>query len=134
MTYKPTKNDVLTLSIYNGSDHLDNSRVANPGRFGGQGGGGFNFSVNDLTDWGNLGSSFKWSHKFSPTFYMNTLVSYSTYYSQRDRSQDGSVTDSLGARRTIKNGTLENNNLKDFSYKMDFGKQTRQIKLNSERG
>jgi hypothetical protein len=118
-TYKPTKNDVLTLSIYNGSDHLDNSRVANPGRFGGNA-GGFNFSVTDLTDWGNLGSSFKWSHKFSPSFYMNTLVSYSTYYSQRDRSQDGTVTDSAGVSRTIKNGTLENNNLKDFSYKMDF--------------
>ena len=52
---------------------------------------------------------------------MNNLVSYSTYYSQRDRSQAGSVTDnSTSTVRTFKTGTLEDNNLKDFSYKSDF--------------
>lgn len=120
MTYKPTKNDVLSLSLYNGTDDMDNSRD-NSLNFGGGGGGrNFNFSVKDQTNWGNLGGSLKWSRKFSDVFYMNTLVSYSNYYSNRDRTSDVSVPDTSGVSRTIKTGTLEDNNLKDYSAKVDF--------------
>jgi ferric enterobactin receptor len=120
-TYKPTTKDVLTLSIYNGTDDMDNSRKLNIPNFGGgTGGNNFNLGTTDLTQWGNLGSSFKWSHRFSPTFYMNSLVSYSNYYSERDRSISGSITQSDGTKRDIKNGTLENNDLRDYAAKIDF--------------
>lgn len=129
MTYKPTKKDVLSLSLYNGTDDMDNSRSNTLPNFGGGGGGGrgFNFSVNDQTNWGNLGGSLKWSRKFSDAFYMNTLVSYSNYYSNRNRTSDRSVPDTSGTTRTIKEGTLEDNNLKDYSAKLDF-----EWKLNSK--
>jgi ferric enterobactin receptor len=123
-TYKPTVNDVVTLSVYNGEDNLDNSRASTPGGFRG---GTFSFNITDLTNWGNIGSSLKWSHKFSPRLYMNNLVSYSTYFSNRDRSQDGSITDAAGNVRSIKSGTLESNDLKDFSYKSDFEYQLNKV-------
>ncbi|MBL7817352.1 MAG: TonB-dependent receptor [Saprospiraceae bacterium] len=127
MTYKPTQKDVLSLSLYNGTDDMDNSRSNTLPNFGGGGGRNFNFSVNDQTNWGNLGGSLKWSRKFSDAFYMNTLVSYSNYYSTRDRTSDRSVPDTSGTTRTIKEGTLEDNNLKDYSAKLDF-----EWKLNSK--
>jgi ferric enterobactin receptor len=121
LTYKPTSKDVLTLSIYNGTDDMDNSRKLNlPSNFGGSAGRNFNINTTDLTKWGNLGSSFKWSHRFSPTFYMNSLASYSNYYSERDRSVGGTITQADGTSRDIKNGTLENNDLRDYAAKVDF--------------
>jgi ferric enterobactin receptor len=115
-TYKPTTKDILTLSLYNGTDNMDNSRKT-PTQFAGR---GFNFDVSDLTYWGNLGGSFKWSRRINDRFYVNTLVSYSNYYSQRDRSTSGNSTQPDGTIRTFKTGLLENNNLKDYSFKTDF--------------
>lgn len=121
VTYKPTKKDVISLSFYNGTDDMDNSRENNFPNFGGATGGrNFNLNVNDQTNWGNLGGSLKWSKRFSDAFYMNSLVSYSNYYSTRDRTSNVSVPDSTGESRTIKTGTLEDNNLKDYTAKMDF--------------
>jgi ferric enterobactin receptor len=127
VTYKPTQKDVVSLSIYNGTDNMDNSRTNNFSNFGGNGNRGFGQSVTDKTNWGNLGGSLKWSRRFSPSFYVNTLVSYSNYYSTRDRTNNITVPDSSGTNREIKNGTLEDNNLKDYTAKMDF-----EWKLNSK--
>jgi hypothetical protein len=131
VTYKPTEKDIISLSLYNGTDDMDNSRENTFPSFGGGTGGGrgFGLSVTDQTNWGNLGGSLKWSRRFSPAFYMNTLVSYSNYYSTRDRTANISVpsNDSSGTSRNIKNGTLEDNNLKDYTAKMDF-----EWKLNSK--
>jgi hypothetical protein len=79
---------------------MDNSRKT-PTQFAGR---GFNFDVSDLTYWGNLGGSFKWSRRINDRFYVNTLVSYSNYYSQRDRSTSGNSTQPDGTVRTFKNG------------------------------
>jgi ferric enterobactin receptor len=119
ITFKPTTKDVISLSIYNGTDNMDNSRTNTFSNFGG-GNRGFGLSITDQTNWGNLGGSLKWSRRFSQAFYVNTLVSYSNYYSTRDRTNNISVPDSTGTNRTIKNGTLEDNNLKDYTAKMDF--------------
>jgi len=83
---------------------------------------GVDFSINitDLTKWGNTGSSLKWSRRWNDRFYNNTLVSYSQYFSRRDRSVDGNVTDSNGDEQTIKRGTLEDNDLRDLTAKTDF--------------
>jgi ferric enterobactin receptor len=123
MTYKPTEKDVLTLSIYNGTDNMDNSREINLPNFGGGGGGAgrnLGLGIKDLTQWGNLGGSFKWSHRFSPKLYFNSLVSYSNYYSERDRTAGGNITDANGNSREIRNGTLEKNDLRDYAAKVDF--------------
>lgn len=118
-TWKPNERDVFSISFYNGADNLDNSiRPQIPEGFGG--GQGFNIGITDLTRWGNTGASLKWSRRWHQRLYANTLVSFSNYFSQRNRSTDGSFTDADGEEQTIRRGTLENNNLNDVSAKTDW--------------
>jgi ferric enterobactin receptor len=120
-TYRPTQKDIIALSIFNGTDKFDNSiDNSNVPSFGGGGASNFSFSSTDLTKYGNIGTSLKWSRKWAPRFYGNTLISYSNFYSDRDRSQQRTVTDASGNESTTKNGIFENNNLKDYSFKSDY--------------
>ncbi len=125
LTFRPSKSEVIALSFYNGQDDLDNSRnVDNSsfqgGPFGGGGATDFNFQSNntDLTKWGNWGGSLKYAKKWSNRFYSNANVSYSNYFSERDRSNEVMITrsDTTTTRNT---GSYENNDLKDFTIKLD---------------
>lgn len=128
MTFRPSKNEIIALSFYNGQDDLDNSRnidnssFGGGGPFGGRGGGDSDFdfqSVNtDVTKWGNWGASLKYSKKWSDRFYSNANISYSNYFSERDRSNEVAITrsDTTNTRST---GSYENNDLKDFTLKLD---------------
>lgn len=113
ITFKPSENENISLSVYNGDDVLDNSQnITSP--FGGNGG----FSNTDLSKWGNTGSSLKWSKRWSDKFYTNTLVSYSNFFSNRDNTNSASFIRGTELQ-TIKFGSLESNNLTDFSAKFD---------------
>lgn len=114
ITFRPTDKDVVTLSLYDGADKLDNSQDTSLGGFGGGAGNG-GFANTDLSNWGNTGSSFKWSRRWSDKFYTNVLASYSNFYSNRDNTNQITLSDS----RTIKFGSLEDNDLKDYSVKAD---------------
>ena len=127
LTFRPNKKDVFSLSFYNGTDDMDNSTSS---RFGGGGGpfggssgggglGGLNSSTSDVSRWGNLGSSFKWSRKWTDKLYSNSLLSYSNYYSNRDNSRNISITRD-SQTTDIKIGQIEDNNLTDLTAKMDF--------------
>lgn len=118
-TWKPTKKDVFSLSTYNGKDDLDNSTVPNvPSGLQGSG-TSFGIKITDVTKWGNNGASFKWSRRWNKQWFSNTLVSYSNYFSNRDRSANISSTDESGKETNVKRGTLEDNNLIDYSLKTD---------------
>lgn len=120
-TYKPNQKDILTLSIFNGADKLDNSiDNSNLPSFGGNTNNNISFSSIDLTKYGNIGASLKWSRKWSPKFYGNTILSYSYFYSDRDRSTERTVTDLNGNETNTKNGILEKNDLKDYGLKSDY--------------
>jgi ferric enterobactin receptor len=120
VTFKPTDKDVITLSLYDGTDKLDNSQSVSIG--GGIGGGGNSggFTTTDLSNWGNTGGSLKWSRRWSRKFYSNFLVSYSNYFSKRDNTTNASFTNSKKETQNVKFGTLEDNNLQDKSFKGDF--------------
>jgi ferric enterobactin receptor len=119
ITYRLSKDNILAFSIYNGKDKLDNS-ISPPTNTNGFGGGNFRFNSEtiDLTDWGNTGASIKWSRQKTERLYLNSLISFSNYYSLRNRSTAGSFSrgDSKGE---ISRGLKENNNLIDLSAKMD---------------
>ncbi len=118
-TYRPTSKDIISLSIFNGNDKLDNSTSFDAPSFGNS---SANFSNNstDLTNYGNVGTSLKHSRKWSDKLYGNTLLSFSNYFSKRDRSNERTVTNSSGETTTNNNGVFENNNLKDYSIKSDY--------------
>jgi len=117
-TYRPGDNDIISLSIYNGTDNLDNSSSAGIPSFG-PSNTNFNLNSTDLTKYGNIGSSLKWSRKWNSKLYGNTIFSYSNYYSNRTRAQANTFQSSSEASFNS-NGTLENNDLKDYSVKSDY--------------
>lgn len=119
ITFRPTKKDVLAISFYNGTDDLDNSRIMGTPDFLKDKGMSVSNNIIDYTKWGNTGSSLKWSRKWNTKFYSNTLISYSNYFSTRERSTEGKFTNSEGESRGLSRGTFEDNDLIDFSYKTD---------------
>ncbi|MCK9203415.1 MAG: TonB-dependent receptor [Bacteroidales bacterium] len=116
-TYRPSPKDILSLSFYNGTDKLDNGNS-----MGSQGGGGgFNFSMDnsDLTRYGNLGSCLRWSRNWGTRFYSNSLISFSNYYSSRDRTSSGTHSGGEGGPGRFNSGISEDNNLFDLTFKSD---------------
>jgi len=120
VTYKPGEKDIISLSIFNGSDKLDNSSASSFSGFGGGGPGGFGLNSTDLTKYGNIGSSLKWSRKWDSKLYGNTILSYSNYFSRRDRSQDRTFFGQNSTSSTSRNGIIEHNDIKDYSLKSDY--------------
>jgi len=120
ITYRPSEKDVYSISFYNGADNLDNSNSPSMSMPGGMGGfRGFNADVTDKTNFGNIGSSLKWSRKWSSKLYQNSLIAFSRYYSERDRTTQMAIRNETSTS-TIKNGTIENNKLNDYSFKTNF--------------
>lgn len=124
VTLTPTSRDILTWSLYNGTDNMDNSS-SSAFSFGRGGQQSASINTNDLSNWGNIGSSFKWSHRWSDKLYSNALISYSDYYSQRDNSRTVTTVFSTTATsgptpRNLNVGTSETNHLRDLTAKIDF--------------
>ncbi|NBC16947.1 MAG: TonB-dependent receptor plug domain-containing protein, partial [Bacteroidetes bacterium] len=122
LNYRPTDKDVVALSIYNGQDNLDESRsTTNTITQGGQAGATTINDVYDVTGWGNLGVSGKWSRQWTPRFYSNALVAYSQYFSENTRTtlneRYAAEADTLLSSRTI--SSLEDNRLDDLSLRLD---------------
>lgn len=116
LTYNPTKRDIVSLSFFNGEDILDNSRESFGSSF-------MSGSLTDKTNWGNVGSSLKWSRNWDDRFYSNLLVSFSNYYSLRDRQNNMTTSSSSNATGNVavmfNQNTDERNNLWDYSLKFD---------------
>ena len=121
VSYRPNSKDVFSFSFYNGQDDLDNSSNFDESIFARRGINiDFNFARTntDLTKWGNWGTSTKWSRRWNNQLYSNANVSYSNYFSQRDRSSETSITRS-DTTFVGRNGSLEENDLKDITFKLD---------------
>ena len=118
-TYKSTDKDIISLSVFNGTDRLDNGYQLNTPQRLLNLGIDFSLSISDLTNYGNLGTGIKWSRKWSNKLYGNTVISYSNYYSDRAFGRFGTVT-SQNEIRNISGGFSEDNNLKDYSFKSDY--------------
>ena len=121
-TYRPNEKDVFSLSFYNGQDDLDNSRNIDETAFASRIRAVLNFTFDqettDLTAWGNWGVSGKWSRRWNSRLYSNANLSYSNYYSERDQSNVLSITRS-DTTIVRNNGSFEQNDLKDVSFKLD---------------
>ena len=118
-TFRPGKKDIISLSIFNGTDKLDNSFSSDIPSFG-QFNANFSMNSVDLTKYGNIGSSLKWSRKWNSKLYGNTILSYSNYYNQRDRSSERTLINPDDEATTNMNGIFEDNDLKDYSIKSDY--------------
>ena len=124
ISFRPTQKDNIALSVYNGQDYLNESRnlyreikPKNP-----------DFPVravtnnlSDLTDWGNMGGSFKWSRRWHPKFYTNFLSAYSMYFSKNNKRSEQEVrnpdADTIMVTRLQSN--LEDNRVEDLTFRLD---------------
>ena len=118
-TYKPSGKDIISLSIFNGTDKLDNSFASNIPSFG-QANANFSMNSVDLTSYGNIGTSLKWSRKWNSKLYGNTIISYSNYYNNRNRSSERTLINPNFVSSNSMSGVFENNDLKDYSIKSDY--------------
>jgi ferric enterobactin receptor len=121
LSIRPSDKDVMTLSLYNGKDFLDQSRKYTRPLISGQYDRLFNATVDEKTNWGNQGISGKWSRQWNKKFYTNTLLAGSEYFSNYDRdavlkleipAQDSTI---FSVRQTTK----ENNTVRDLSARID---------------
>lgn len=117
LTYKPNDKDIYSFSFFNGTDNLDKSPKFDMPDFMQGTGRGFDLDISDLTRYGNIGSSIKWSRNWNSRLYSNTLFSFSNYYSERNRTTERVITEEDGTELSINEGVIEDNNLIDFSLK-----------------
>ncbi len=126
ITFKASAKDVYTLSIFNGTDYLDNTpqfRIpeggGGPPGGGTFGGGSISMDNTDFTRYGNVGASTRWTRKLDETLTSNLILSFSDYYSTRDERRSITI-DQNGVSAIRKSGILEDNNLIDLSFKNDW--------------
>jgi hypothetical protein len=119
LTFRPNEKDIISLSFFNGTDKLDNGSALNMTGFGASG-RGFNMNTTDITRYGNTGSSLKWARKWNEKLYGSTIISYSNYFSNRDRTQERNSVNNDDETITTKMGVIEDNNLNDYSFKTEY--------------
>ncbi|WP_462249315.1 TonB-dependent receptor [Ekhidna sp.] len=116
LSYRPSDKDMITLSTYSGKDFLDESQnffdnvteeIA------------FNYTLEELTDWGNIGASTKWSRQWNPQIYTNFLVAGSEYFSNYERDENLIITQTDSVIFDCDRRTLEDNSVIDLSIRAD---------------
>lgn len=141
-TIRPTKKDIIALSVYNGRDNIFiNSEFEGfaslpPPPSGGGGPGNppppppdddddlekrevdVEMLVNDRLEWGNTGVGFRWGRLWNQKFYSNIKLGYSRYYgeyigtSQEEQDDNGEILKFEGK-------TQQNNELDDITFRWD---------------
>lgn len=121
LTYQLTDNDIFSFSFYNGQDNLDESQDL--GTFGfnspNAAGGDSTASavINDVTKWGNLGLSTKWSRAWNERIYSNLLVAYSNYFSESESGFGTRAGETGGIRQAF--NSSEDNEIRDLTLRFD---------------
>ena len=122
LSYRPSDKDMITLSLYNGKDFLDESRTLDQEFPLGENPGRIILSLAENLNWGNRGISTKWSRQWNPKFYSNVLVAGSEYFSEYDR--DAFLEVSIPAEDSIIGAgsrlTVEDNSVIDVTGRADF--------------
>ncbi|WP_299461673.1 TonB-dependent receptor [uncultured Microscilla sp.] len=144
-TIRPTKKDILALSVYNGKDDVyissefeGKAKLPPPKKKPKPGGGGpgnpppgggdkdfekrevdVDMLVNDRLEWGNTGVGFRWGRLWSQKFYSNVKLGYSRYYGiyAGESIQDQDEGDGVILRE--EGSSQQNNDLDDITFRWD---------------
>ncbi|MBT6149471.1 MAG: TonB-dependent receptor, partial [Gemmatimonadetes bacterium] len=124
VTLAPSSRDVISWSLYSGRDNLDSSsETANLGfrGFNGRGAEGVTGtrSQQEVTEWGNLGSSLSWGRQWSPRLSSSAILSASYFASdfKRGRTFNGIDAANAGVRAGV--NFVEDNDVQDVSWRLD---------------
>lgn len=123
LSYNLTGRDFVSLSFYNGKDYLDKSQDAQQVnvRFGQNSSTSSSRTVSDITDWGNLGSSLKWTRQWTDRLFSEMTMSYSHYFSKNaiDNNFDFNVVDSVAAFAPPSTNFIQDNGINDLTFRHD---------------
>ncbi len=121
LSYRPSDKDMITLSLYNGQDFLDESRQLSRAIQTNQvPDGEIAFNLEETTDWGNRGISTKWSRQWNSKLYSNLLIAGSEYFSKFDRDAQLDIINSDSLVFSGSQQSFEDNSVIDFSIRADF--------------
>jgi hypothetical protein len=120
VSYNVSDDDFISLSFYNGGDYLDESEDAQQVVLFGDT-ENVNREISDITEWGNLGSSFTWGRQWSDRFFSNIITSYSNYYSNNDliRNFELNVENDSSSFSSNSFKSIQNNDIYDFTFRID---------------
>lgn len=120
LVYNPSADSKIAFSYFTGNDFLENTQTFGFGGFGGGGGFGGN-NATDKTKYANRGTSLQWAQKWNRKLKSNNTISYSNYFSDRNRTNARYSIDSVtNDTTTVYTGVIEKNNLKDYSFRSDW--------------
>ncbi len=111
LTYRPDKNNTLSVSVFRGNDRFDNKFLNADFKYETE---SFYSEKNaERTTWGNSGVSGKWSRKWNSAFYTKFGTTYSEYYSNFENSWKNSYFDTLKYYKLTYYET-QKNTIRDF--------------------
>ncbi|MBU1095359.1 MAG: TonB-dependent receptor [Bacteroidetes bacterium] len=119
-SYKLADKDFLSFSIYNGKDYLDQSQKSEQVTLRNNSTSAIRTNE-DLTDWGNLGGSIKWTRQWSDLWFSDLTMSYSNYLSKNETGSqfDQNVQNTGAAAVGSSTNSVQNNEVKDMTIKFD---------------
>ncbi|MEM7552231.1 MAG: TonB-dependent receptor [Bacteroidota bacterium] len=120
LSYRPSEKDLITVSVYNGQDFLDESRNLTRDIQGPAVPTTLFFDLFETTDYGNKGISGKWSRQWNPKFYSNFLVAGSEFFSTFNRDGFAEVVQEDTTLFSLSQQSFEDNNVVDISARADF--------------
>lgn len=118
-SYNITDKDVLSASLYNSKDKLDNSRESsmNMRPPGSSDESNVSMTTKDYSGWGSWGASTKWARQWADRFYTHTVLAYSNYFDKRERSSQTKIEETMQNASALN----EDNDVKDITLKQDNG-------------
>ena len=122
LSYRPSDRDMLTFSLYNGKDFLDESQTLDTEIPLGENPAQLFLQLDEKTNWGNRGASTKWSRQWNPKLYSNVLVAASEYFSVYDRDAflEVGLPEEDSIITTFNQFTAEDNSVIDITGRLDF--------------
>lgn len=125
ISYQLTEKDFASVSFYSGDDYLDQSpdpqQFTASNFFGENAGENLTREATEITEWGNIGSSIRWSRQWNDVFFSNLTAAYSEYTSNNTSSQNFASNIQSDSGNAVSNffKTVQDNQIKDFTFRLD---------------
>jgi len=120
VSYEITDDDFVSVSFYNGEDYLDESQEPTDlSQF--DGANAATRESTDLTNWGNIGASIKWSRQWSSRLFSDFIISNTNYFSDENfnTSLNQNVENDSASLGFNSFSRIQENSIEDLTFRLD---------------